>query len=75
VFKNNNNLAHYIADLLEGDGNISLSSLGLTTLNWVVNPRIFFTPHINNLAMNAFIQSELGNGVSNPQVITLFVIL
>jgi hypothetical protein len=25
--------------------------------------------------MNAFIQSELGNGVSNPQVITLFVIL
>jgi hypothetical protein len=75
VFKNNNNLAHCLAGLLKGDGNIFLSSLGLTTLNWVVNPIIFFTSHIHNLAMYASIQSELGNRVYNPQVITLFVIL
>jgi hypothetical protein len=75
VFKNNNNLAHCLGGLLKGDGNISLSSLGFTTLNWVVNPRIFFTSHIHNLARYPSIQSELGNDVSNPQVITLFVIL
>ncbi|EUC39707.1 hypothetical protein COCMIDRAFT_41819 [Bipolaris oryzae ATCC 44560] len=47
VFKNNNNLGHYLA--------------GVTTLNRVLNPRIVFTSHINNLGMYAFIQSELGN--------------
>lgn len=59
--KNNNNLGHYLAGLLEGDGHISLPSLGVTTLNRVLNPRIVFTSHINNLGMYTFIQSELGN--------------
>ena len=40
---------------------IYLFPLGITTLNRVLNPRIVFTSHINNLAMYAFIQSELGN--------------
>ena len=61
MFKNNNNLGYYLADLLEGDGHISLPFLGVTTLNRILNPRRIFTSHINNLGMYAFIQSELGN--------------
>jgi len=41
--------------------NISLPSLGTTTLNRVLSPRVVFTSHINNLSMYAFIQQELGN--------------
>ena len=57
----NNNLGYYLAGLLEGDGSISLPSLGVTSLNRVLNPRIVFTSHINNIGMYSFIQSELGN--------------
>ena len=61
VFENNNNLGYYLEGLLEGDGHISLPSLGITTLNRVLNTRIVFTSHSNNLAMYSFIQSEVGN--------------
>nr|YP_010710787.1 hypothetical protein P2Z26_mgp29 [Gonatophragmium mori]WCZ71151.1 hypothetical protein [Gonatophragmium mori] len=57
----NNNMDYYLAGLLEGDGHISLPGLGKTTLNRILNPRIVFTSHINNLGMYAYIQSELGN--------------
>lgn len=55
------NFGYYLAGLLEGDGHISIPALGNTTLNRVLNPRIVFTSHINNLGMYAFIQSELGH--------------
>lgn len=56
-----NNLGYYLAGLLEGDGHISIPALGITTLNRILNPRIVFTSHINNLGLYAYIQSELGN--------------
>jgi hypothetical protein len=61
IFHQDNDLGHYLAGLLEGDGHISLPSLGNTTLNRVLNPRIVFTSHVNNLGMYTFLQSELGN--------------
>ena len=54
-------MGHYLAGLLEGDGHISLPSLGNTALNRVLNPIIVFTSHINNLGFFTFIRSELGN--------------
>lgn len=56
-----NELGYYLAGLLEGDGSINLPSLGTTTLNRVLNPRIIFTSDLNNIGMYAFLQSELGN--------------
>jgi hypothetical protein len=59
---NPENFGFYLAGLLEGDGNISIPALFKNSKSVrVFNPRIVFTSHINNLAMFAFIQSELGN--------------
>ncbi len=55
-----NSLGYYLAGLLEGDGSISIPGLGTTTMNRILNPRIVFTSHVNNIGMYAFIQSELG---------------
>jgi LAGLIDADG endonuclease len=61
VYTNKEYLGYYLAGLLEGDGHLSLPSIGNTTLNRILNPRIVFTSHVNNLGMYTFIQSELGN--------------
>jgi len=61
AYANKDNLGYYLAGLLEGDGHLSLPSLGKTTLNRVLNPRIVFTSHVDNLGMYTFLQSELGN--------------
>jgi hypothetical protein len=53
-------LGYYLAGLLEGDGHISIPALGNTTLNRILNPRIVFTSHINNIQLYAYIQSQLG---------------
>ena len=58
---------YYLAGLLEGDGHLSLPALGNTILNRVLNPRIVFTSHINNLGLYAYIQSELG-GIGRFQI-------
>ena len=58
--KDKNSLGYYLAGLLEGDGSISIPGLGTTTLNRILNPRIVFTSHVNNIGMYAFLQSELG---------------
>lgn len=53
---------HYLASLLEGDGCIYLPSLGSTILNRVLNPRIVFTSHVNNIEMYVYIQTKLTKG-------------
>lgn len=58
--KDKNSLGYYLAGLLEGDGSISIPALGTTTMNRILNPRIVFTSHVNNIGMYAFLQSELG---------------
>ena len=58
--KDKNSLGYYLAGLLEGDGSISIPSLGTTTMNRILNPRIVFTSHVSNIGMYAFLQSELG---------------
>ena len=65
--KDKNSLGYYLAGLLEGDGSISIPSLGTTTLNRILNPRIVFTSHVNNIGMYAFLQSELG-GIGRFQI-------
>lgn len=60
IYNDEKEFAYYLAGLLEGDGHISLPSLGITTLNRVLNPRIIFTSHRNNLGLYAYIQSQLG---------------
>jgi LAGLIDADG endonuclease len=51
---------YYLAGLLEGDGSINIPALGNSILKRVLNPRIIFTFHINNLALYAIIQKNLG---------------
>lgn len=67
VYPNNDQFGYYLAGLLEGDGHISLPAVGNTTLKRILNPRIVFTSHINNLGLYAFIQSELG-GIGRFQI-------
>lgn len=55
-----NSLGYYLAGLLEGDGSISIPALGTTTMNRILNPRIVFTSHVNNIGMYA----ERGGGLS-----------
>lgn len=63
IYENNpKNFGYYLAGLLEGDGHISIPALFKNSQSTrVFNPRIVFTAHINNLALYAFIQTELGN--------------
>ena len=59
---------HYLAGLLEGDGHLSLPEKGTTILSRVVNPRIIFTSHVNNLGLYAYIQSKL-DGIGRFQLV------
>jgi hypothetical protein len=61
IFKlSTEDLGYYLAGLLEGDGSINLPSIGKTSLKRILNPRIIFTSHINNLKLYANIQHNLG---------------
>jgi hypothetical protein len=57
-----------LAGLLEGDGHLSLPFLDKTILNRILNPRIVFTSHINDIGLYAYIQSKLG-GIGRFQLI------
>ena len=59
---------YYLAGLLEGDGHLSLPFLGKTILNRILNPRIIFTSHVNDIGLYAYIQYKLG-GIGRFQLI------
>lgn len=55
----NDQFKYYLSGLFEGDGHLSLPFLGKTILNRVLNPRIVFTSHINNIELYVYIQYML----------------
>jgi hypothetical protein len=59
-FSSKEELGYYLAGLLEGDGCIDLPSISKTSLNRVLNPKIIFTSHVNNLEMYLYIKNQLG---------------
>ncbi len=59
-FSSKEEFGYYLAGLLKGDGQIGLPSIGKPSLNRVLNPRITFTSHINNLEMYLIIHNQLG---------------
>jgi hypothetical protein len=65
---NDEQLGYYLSGLIEGDGDIYLPSLGKTILSRILNPRINFTSHTNNLYLYATIQSRLG-GIGRFQIV------
>jgi LAGLIDADG endonuclease len=60
-FNSKEEFGFYLAGLFEGDGHIGLPSIGKTSLNRTLNPRITFTSHINNLEIYLYIHNKLGN--------------
>lgn len=67
-YNNEKELGYYLAGLLEGDGHISLPFKGKTILNRVLNPRIVFTSHKNDLPLYLYIQKRLG-GIGRFQIV------
>lgn len=65
---NKDEFGHYLAGLFEGDGHLSLPFLGQTTLQRILNPRIVFTSHVNNIELYVYIQSML-NGKGRFQIV------
>ena len=74
---NDDQFGYYLAGLLEGDGHLSLPFLGKTSLNRILNPRIVFTAHVNDLALYVHIQQRLGRigrfQLSNESVIRYII--
>jgi hypothetical protein len=56
----NDQFGFYLAGLFEGDGQLFLPFIGQTKLDRVLNPRIVFTSHINNIELYVYIQNMLG---------------
>lgn len=54
-----NQFGYYLAGLLEGDSHLSLPFKCKTILNRVLNPRIVFTSHKNNIELFVYIQIML----------------
>jgi hypothetical protein len=55
-----NQLGYFLAGLIEGDGHLSIPAKSKTILSRILNPRIVFTGHINNIEMYILLQTKLG---------------